>query len=407
MIYGLIPVGGKGLRLGLPYSKEMLPQKNFDHFNPICNHIVEKMELAGAEKIYFVHGSEFKRDIKDFFIESKYVHILQDNLGFANVIFDFYNEISKNLQDKDKIIFGLPDSIFDDNPFVDMINKKGIVCGMFKTNKNSKVDRLDISKNLFQIKVCKNEKNQDKFWGVLKFDGLDIKKMISENVFEKNSEIGEILNLYYFDFVDCEHYLDLGTWQNYNRYLTDNLNFSNVEIEKKYVADKIDIKMFLEKSNINCLEKIEINSTDHYYTVNNSNIEFVRYREDDDSNGNAIPDITIKNFNETQLNRFELSIKLNKNKPRNIMHFLSLIGCKFEFSVKKNCHIFYHENYTIVYYSFTVEKNIFGIIEIELKKIDFNLINQFEELMSEVEGFDAENTISKSKFQIIKSIIDE
>ena len=93
MIYGLIPVGGKGIRLGLPYSKEMLPQKNFDYFNPLVNHIVEKMKLAGAEKFYFVHGAEFKKDIIEYFNQEIFVHILQENLGFANVILDFYNNV--------------------------------------------------------------------------------------------------------------------------------------------------------------------------------------------------------------------------------------------------------------------------------------------------------------------------
>ena len=64
--YGLVPVGGKGLRLSLPFSKEMLPQKNYDYYNPLINHVVEKMLLAGVEIVYFIHGEEFKKDLKDF-----------------------------------------------------------------------------------------------------------------------------------------------------------------------------------------------------------------------------------------------------------------------------------------------------------------------------------------------------
>jgi glucose-1-phosphate thymidylyltransferase len=401
MIYGLIPVGGKGTRLGLPYSKEMLPQKNFYHFNPVCNHIVKKMELAGASKIYFVHGFEFKKDLKEFFNESNYIHILQNTIGFANVIKDFYDEV-KDLKDEDRIIFGLPDSIFNENPFVEMLNKKGIVCGLFTTNKISKVDRLEIKQNKFQIKVSKNDGNKDQFWGILKFDGLCIKKMIQDKVFDKFNEIGEILNLYNFDYVIGNSYLDIGTWQNYNRYLTDTKNFSNFEIEKKYEADKVDLEMFIKFASIGCESQTEITSTDHYYTINNTNIEFVRYREDNDPNNKSIPDITIKNFDKTQLNRFELSMKLNDTKPHNVMHFLNLIGCKFEFSVTKHCYIFYHKDYSLVYYSFLLNNKKIKIIEIELNKIDFNIINQFEEQMCHVDGFDPDNTIIKSKFQLIK-----
>ena len=231
MIYGLIPVGGKGIRLGLPYSKEMLPQKNFDYFNPLVNHIVEKMKLAGAEKFYFVHGTEFKKDIIEYFNQEIFVHILQENLGFANVILDFYNK--SNIVDNDKVIFGLPDSVFEENPFIDLVDKKGIVTGLFVTDIMSRVDRLDINEKNFQIKTAKSQNNLDIFWGVLKFDGANIKTMIEDGVFDTYTEIGDILNLYEKTHVRCKCYLDLGTWENYNRYLSSTYNFSNVEIEKK------------------------------------------------------------------------------------------------------------------------------------------------------------------------------
>ncbi len=219
MIYGLIPVGGKGLRLGLPYSKVMLPQKNYDFFNPVVNHLVEKMELAGAKKIYFVHGSEFKKDICDYFNEECYVHILQERLGFANVIYDFVNHAL--LEKHDKILFGLPDTVFDENPFVEMINISGIVCGLFTTNKLSKVDRLNQEKPQFQVKTAKNEHNSDWFWGILKFDSANLMRMVADRVFDTYSEIGVILNLYPNQHVYGKSYLDLGTWENYNRYLTE------------------------------------------------------------------------------------------------------------------------------------------------------------------------------------------
>ena len=61
MIYGLVPIGGKGTRLGLTFSKEMLPQKGFLHFNPISNHLVSAMKEAGAEEIIFIHGFEYRK----------------------------------------------------------------------------------------------------------------------------------------------------------------------------------------------------------------------------------------------------------------------------------------------------------------------------------------------------------
>ena len=84
MIYGLVPIGGKGTRLGLSFSKEMLPQKGFLYFNPVSNHLVNTMQNAGAEQIVFIHGFEFKKDVKvgfskvrrSFFVISLKCHLL-------------------------------------------------------------------------------------------------------------------------------------------------------------------------------------------------------------------------------------------------------------------------------------------------------------------------------------------
>jgi len=406
MIYGLIPIGGKGSRLGLPYSKEMLPQKNFDYFNPLVTHVVEKMKFAGAEKICFVHGKDFKKDVTEFFNEHIHVHILQEELGFANVILDFCKKIK--IEDDDKIIFGLPDSLFEGNPFIDLIDKKGIVTGLFVTNALSKVDRLEKTKNNFQIKVSKTENNLDLFWGILKFDGLNLKKMVEDEVFNSYSEIGDILNLYEKTHVICTSYLDLGTWNNYNKYLTSTHNFSNNEIEKKFCADNIDPNDFILHFKDQKCEFLEVTSTDHYYTSNNKNIEFIRYRSNSEKVTGSSPDITIKNYNESQFNRFELVIPLsNQENSKDVMYFLKLMGANYEFSITKKCLIFTFKDYTVVYYEFNVGNKLFKIIEIELHKIDFNILDKLEQEMLSIPGFDLNLTIKKSKFQIIKDFMQK
>jgi glucose-1-phosphate thymidylyltransferase len=219
MIYGLIPIGGGGTRMSLPYSKEMLPQKNFDYFNPVANHTVEKMKAAGATTLVFVHGLEFKQDVKKYFDSKDYLHINQEKLGSASAICDFYNQIKPN--DHDVILFGLPDSVSNKNLFTEMINKPNIVCGLFRTNNQTKVDRLNTSGELFQVKSAKHNTNQDWFWGVVKFDGRNIRQMINDSVFDQYSDLGNILNLYSKTMVYGDGYLDLGTWSNYNQYLSE------------------------------------------------------------------------------------------------------------------------------------------------------------------------------------------
>jgi hypothetical protein len=98
-----------------------------------------------------------------------------------------------------------------------MISKNGIVCGLFKTIPESKVDRLDIH-NKFIVKTPKTPETSDLFWGVIKFNGSDIKKILADNILDQTNEIGDILNAYPFSTVTADTYLDLGTWVNLQHY---------------------------------------------------------------------------------------------------------------------------------------------------------------------------------------------
>ena len=400
MIYGLLPVGGEGQRLSLPFSKEMLPQKNYDYYNPIINHSVEKMLLVGADKIYFIHGKKYKSYLKNFFKGKNFIHILQRSKGFSKVLSDFTKAAKP--EDQDKIIFGLPDSIFSKNPFIKMLNEDGIVCGLFETQDNSKVDRLDKNKKKFIVKSEKNQNNLNLFWGVLKFDGLNLKKITQDKDSINLPEIGDVLNKYQKKMLDCGQYLDIGTWDNYNRYLQSEEK-ENIEIEIKYDASEIQERSFvnqLKKSNYK--KYIQTDSKDYYFDPNNPRVEFVRYREGDGKDSRS--DITIKNFNNSALNRFELELLIDKNTDKDdVLYFLSLLKCKFIFSVRKKCHIFIYSDYTVVFYTFNINGRDYKIIEIELEKANYRLIEDAKSLLKKVNNFDKVSIIKKSKFQIIKN----
>ncbi|MEI8055024.1 MAG: hypothetical protein WCH10_03375 [bacterium] len=219
MIYGIVPVGGKGTRLSLPFSKEMLPQKNYNFYNPIANHVVEKMLSAGAGKIVFVHGVELKNEVVEFFSAPHYLHLKQNTTGVTHVLLDFYNNVQ--LQNDDICFFGFPDTIFDDNPFVEMLKVPSICVGLFTTYEFVKVDRLSADKSKFMAKTTKIPENLDLFWGVLKLDGCDIQKFVKDNIFSTHIELGDVLNTCSFRMVEGKRYIDVGTWDGYNRYLSD------------------------------------------------------------------------------------------------------------------------------------------------------------------------------------------
>lgn len=409
MIYGLIPVGGKGTRLSLPFSKEMLPQKHYDYYNPVINHTVEKMFLAGANKIYMVHGTELKQDIVNYYRNNpKVQHLKQESPSFAGVLKDFRDSVE--LLNKDKILFGLPDSVYDKNPFVEMLTITGIVCGLFKSDDSIKADRPTIGKeNIFQVKSSKNDTNTEWFWGILKFDAEDL---LSLNI--DSTEIGYIINNHDKTYVYGNDYIDLGTWAGYNKYTTSTNSFGNVEIEKKYDASSINIEKFIEfvKSYLPeyTSHKFIANTIDYYYVNDNPNIEFIRYRDGGNDKETSFPNITIKNFSNSQLNRFELTIPISNeaNTKEDILHFLSLLNCELKYKVEVNCHIFYSEKAVLVLYWFFLGKKKISLIELELKSLDFNIVAQFENIANKyLEGFNSNNSINISKFQMIGAELDK
>lgn len=405
MIYGLLPVGGKGVRLSLPYSKEMLPQKNYDYFNPVINHTVEKMELAGADKVVFVHGLEFKEDIRRHFDGDGYIHIRQERPGFASVLLDFWDFVRP--APSDRVIFGLPDSVYDGNPFVEMLHRPGVVCGLFTTDDDTKVDRL-CDDGGFQVKSSRSETNSQYFWGVLKFDARDIATMADEREFDRTSEIGDILNRCEKTFVMASSYLDLGTWANYNRYLHEPTGSSSTEIEKKYDARSVSIDAFdnFVRDNFDHKERQDITSDDYYFINDNPKIEFIRFREAAKAGWSS--DITIKNFKKSQFNRFELVIRLDPGvKIEEALQFIGLTNAKFMFKVRKRCIIYYCEKYTLVMYEFFVGQRAFKIIEVELNNSDMDVVREVERKMSGLSGFEKNSSIEVSKFQLIKGELDQ
>lgn len=222
MIYGLIPIGGKGKRLGLPFSKEMLPQKGFSFYNPVLDHMVSKMKEAGADLIVFVHGEEYKKDVTEHYKGLNYVHIKQSQPSFAGCLKDFYEHVQPTRDSK--ILFGLPDSIFEGNLFINALTQPGLVCGLFKTLDSTKVDRLShassngVNEPFFYVKSVRSEDASEWFWGVIKFTGDDIRLMIDDGMFERYTEVGDILNRYPKRLVWGGSYIDLGTWENLNEY---------------------------------------------------------------------------------------------------------------------------------------------------------------------------------------------
>ncbi len=65
-LIGLIPAAGKGVRLGLPYPKELYPVIRNNHYKPISQFVVDNLVNAGLKHIVFV-VNETKHQLMGFF----------------------------------------------------------------------------------------------------------------------------------------------------------------------------------------------------------------------------------------------------------------------------------------------------------------------------------------------------
>lgn len=65
-VVGLIPAAGKGLRLGLPYPKELYPIIRNNRYKPVVQHTLENMTAAGISHVVFVIN-ETKHQLLGYF----------------------------------------------------------------------------------------------------------------------------------------------------------------------------------------------------------------------------------------------------------------------------------------------------------------------------------------------------
>jgi glucose-1-phosphate thymidylyltransferase len=65
-IIGLVPAAGKGVRLGLPYPKELYPVIRDNHYKPIAQYVLTNLTVAGLQHVVFVIN-ETKHQLVGFF----------------------------------------------------------------------------------------------------------------------------------------------------------------------------------------------------------------------------------------------------------------------------------------------------------------------------------------------------
>lgn len=207
-VIGLIPAAGKGLRLGLPYPKELYPVISDNRYKPVAQFIVDDMVHSGVEHIIFVIN-ETKHQLIGFFgsgsrFGCRISYVFQDNgeinnsstsPGLAHAL-----DAAFHLT-KDKVIcFGMPDTIMTPKPvfrsLLGLAAAEGdVFLGCFKVSHPEKFGMVEVENSIVRQIIDKpRQTDLSHAWGCIVW-GPKFTEHLHRSVEQKGlSDFAVILN---------------------------------------------------------------------------------------------------------------------------------------------------------------------------------------------------------------------
>jgi len=157
-IIGLIPAAGKGLRMGLPFPKELFPILINQKYQPVAQFAVEKILQTGVKHIVFVIN-EAKTQLINYFKDGKnyecqFSYVFQNSLdaidqiskspGLAHAIDSAYHLIQNKT-----VFFCMADTIIIPrdamkNAYNERKYNSDIILCLFKTNQPENYGMVEI-----------------------------------------------------------------------------------------------------------------------------------------------------------------------------------------------------------------------------------------------------------------------
>ena len=234
-LIGLIPAAGKGVRLGLPYPKELYPIIRNNHYKPIAQFVVQNLTEAGINHVVFV-VNETKHQLMGYFGDGhrfgcNISYVVQETRadsnsstspGLANALDSAYHLIRGKT-----VFFGMADTIMQPNDlfaqaFEVAQKEDDVILALWPTERPEKFGMVHYDSNgrVFEIVDKPNKTELTEMWG-----GIIWRKRFTEHlhacVREKgksdfayimNSAISGGMNFRAVHFKDGT-YIDLGTYE--------------------------------------------------------------------------------------------------------------------------------------------------------------------------------------------------
>ena len=233
-IVGLIPAAGKGVRLGLPYPKELFPIIQNNRYKPVSQYILENMIRGGIKHVvmvinetkhqlvgYYGNGSRFD-NINISYVAQEYCRKKGESTspGLANALNSAYHLIKAKT-----VCFGMADTIIKPNTIFKTLIKESkdadVVLGLFPTNTPQKFGMVKCDSKGTVIKIIdKPKRSKLKYmWGVIVWQPV-FTEFLNDQVNQGQMDFAQILNSGLASGMNFKgvkfkrsKYLDLGTFE--------------------------------------------------------------------------------------------------------------------------------------------------------------------------------------------------
>lgn len=179
-IIGLIPAAGKGLRLGLPYPKELYPIIRNNRYKPVAQFVLDNLTCAGVQHVvfvindtkhqllgYFGDGHRFNCHISYVVQEPANGHEKSTSPGLAHAL-----DAAFHLTRGKTVFFGMADTIMqpvDVFPSAYRVADPGddVILVLFETKRPEKFGmvRLDEGNHVLEIVDKPRQTPLTEMWG--------------------------------------------------------------------------------------------------------------------------------------------------------------------------------------------------------------------------------------------------
>ncbi len=233
-LIGLVPAAGRGVRLGLPYPKELYPVIRNNHYKPISQFVLDSLTSSAVSHVVFVIN-ETKHQLMGFFgsgrrfgcsisyvvQESSSDHGLSTSPGLAHALDSAYHLV------RDKTVcFGMADTIMQpvnvfDRALASANADDDAILILFPTERPEKFGMVHTDSNRRVLEIVDKPKETDLFemWGAIVWR-LRFTEFLHEAVNRLGiSDFAEIMNRaiqqgFRFRGVTMNEgvYIDLGTY---------------------------------------------------------------------------------------------------------------------------------------------------------------------------------------------------